>query len=372
MSIDAERERIRHLFATFFAPEDAVRHPLYASLCARTATDDTLIDLLLDVPEAQARPNLIFAALHDLALEDPEGELALHYPTASHFLACGQSADTPARLPLPSPPPFSDAASQLIAWVDQHQGLVASRIAGRSTQTNEIGRNAVLSAGVAQAAQGRDVALVDLGCSAGLNLLVDRYRIERSDGVSLGDPSSPIVIHTETSGRPMPTQSPSLVRRTGIDLNPPDLDDDAAVRWLLACQWPDDLERFERSRLAMGMWRSTRPRPTVVTGDAISTLPAVIAQIPEDLLVVVQHSWVATYMPIEVQRELGVLLRDLIEQRPLAWLSFEHPRMVPGLCHPHTTAPRISGSTTLVVEDRDGARVLAQAHPHGSWVNWEV
>lgn len=373
MTTEQRRQLIREHFAHFFSPDDALRHPFYAALCAQASHDDTLVDLLLDIPEAQARPNLVLAALHDLALEHPEGDLAASYPTAAHFAACSQSADTAPRAPTPSPPSSPDAAGDVTAWVRGNRDLVAARMEGRSTQTNEIGRTGVLSAGLAEACQAQAVALIDLGCSAGLNLLVDRYRIERSDGCVLGDPESDIVVHTEVSGRPMPARTAQISWRAGIDLAPPDLDDETSVRWLLACQWPDDVARFERSRRAMGLWRSMTPRPRVVSGDAVSTLEHVIQEVPDDLLVVVQHSWVATYLSTEDQESLASLLRATMERRPLAWLSFEHPRLVPGLGHQVAPAERIAGASTLVLEDdRLGPRILAQAHPHGTWVDWEA
>jgi hypothetical protein len=371
VTLDEQRDLIRDRYRNFFSPEDAARHPLYASLCTTVEHDDALVDILLDTPQEQARPNLVLAALHDLSLEDPSSELAQHYPTAVHFAACGQTADSDAVDPIPSTLPDPGAAEDILSWIGRNRDLVISRMAGRSTQTNEIGRNAVLAAGVAFAVQGQEVALVDLGCSAGLNLLVDRYRIERSDGHSMGDEQSTIVISSQVSGAPMPSEHAPIAWRAGIDLDPPDLEDDVAVRWLLACQWPDDVARFERSRRAMGLWRSSSDRPPVIAGGAIESIEALIDQIPEELLVVVQHSWVVTYMTTEAQQELAAILRRVMSRRPLAWLSFEHPRLVPGLDHPRPTNGRIPGSTTLVLEDpAQGARVIAQAHPHGTWIRW--
>ena len=372
MTTDELRDRIRGLYAHFLTPADAIRHPLYAGLCERALHDDTFVDLLMETPIEQARPNLVFAALHDVALSDPTSELAIHYPTAANFAACGQSADTPALAPAARLPLHPSAVDEITRWTCDHIDIVSTRMAGRSTQTNEVGRTAVLSAGVAEASQGQPVALIDLGCSAGLNLLVDRYRIVRSDGVTIGPPHSAVTISCDVSGTQMPAQGSPIAWRIGIDIDPPDLDDDQALRWLLACQWPDDLERFERSRRAMAAWRTSSPRPDIVTGDALSLLPDIIAQAPRDLLVVVQHSWVLTYVPVEAQQHLASTLRQVMTERRLAWLSFEHPRLVPGLGHPAVTGTRIPGASTLVLESTPGeARVLAQSHPHGTWVQWE-
>ena len=116
MTLEQRREEIRERYAHFFSPEDALRHPLYAGLCAQASSDDTLVDILLDTPEAQARPNLLLAALHDLALEDPNGELAANYPTAAHFSACSQSRPPlPHSTPVPSVPSPRGSATTVIS-----------------------------------------------------------------------------------------------------------------------------------------------------------------------------------------------------------------------------------------------------------------
>ena len=65
----------------------------------------------------------------------------------------------------------------------------------RQTRTNETGRCAVLYPAIAEAARrvgANAVGLIDVGCSAGLNLNVDRVGITYSNGQSLGDPSSAV------------------------------------------------------------------------------------------------------------------------------------------------------------------------------------
>ena len=372
MTTTSRREQVRGLWRSFLAPEDAARHPLYAALCERAQVDDILVEPLLDIPEAQARPNLLLAALHDLALEEPEGELAVHYPSARHFALCGQSADHPAIAPAPASSPPAGSDEEVVRWLAENREIVGARMDGRSTQTNEVGRTAVLTAGLAAAVGDRPVALIDLGCSAGLNLRADHYRIERSDGITLGDPASTVVVTTRASGSAMPTGMPPIAWRAGVDPAPQNVDDDVAVRWLLACQWPDDLDRFERSRRAMGLWRAATDRPLLVAATAVEGLESLFATLPADLPVVVQHSWVAAYMDPTEQEALAGLLRATMAERDLSWLSFEHPRAVHGLGHPLVPGERIPGSSVLVLENRkDGARVLAQAHPHGTWIDWQ-
>ena len=51
--------------------------------------------------------------------------------------------------------------------------------------------------------------------------------------------------------------------RVGLDLSPVDPYSDDDARWLLACQWPDNPERFGRLRAAIenARGRSRTPAP---------------------------------------------------------------------------------------------------------------
>ena len=89
------------------------------------------------------------------------------------------------------------------------------------------------------------VGLIDVSCSAGLNLNVDRVGITYSNGQSLGDPSSPVQQSSSVVGdRAIPTRAmPQVVARVGVDLDPLDVTD---ARWLRACLWPDQPEWITR------------------------------------------------------------------------------------------------------------------------------
>ncbi|MBV8735314.1 MAG: DUF2332 family protein [Solirubrobacterales bacterium] len=89
---------------------------------------------------------------------------------------------------------------------------------------------------IAEAARGvgtNAVGLIDVGCSAGLNLNVDRVGIKYSNGQSLGDPSSPVQLSASVVGdRPIPTRPmPEVVDRIGIDLDAVDVTDADDTRW---------------------------------------------------------------------------------------------------------------------------------------------
>src|SRR4051795_11821538 len=164
----------------------------------------------------------------------------------------------------------------------------------RQTRTNETARCAVLYPAIAEAAHrvgANAVGLIDVGCSAGLNLNVDRVGITYSNGQSLGDPSSPVQLSSSIVGdRPVPTRAiPEIVARIGIDLDPVDLTDPDDARWLRACLWPDQPERLARLEAEMAL-AATAP-PVLLHGDAVEVLPYAFTRVPADTLPVVTTTW---------------------------------------------------------------------------------
>jgi hypothetical protein len=137
------------------------------------------------------------------------------------------------------------------------------------------------------------------GCSAGLNLNVDRVGITYRNGPSLGDPSSPVRVSSRIAqGRPIPARAiPEVAGRIGLDLDPIDVTDADAARWLRACLPPDEPERT--ARLDAEMTLAKTALPLLLTGDVVELLPDAIARVPADALPVVISTWAMSQFPIE-------------------------------------------------------------------------
>jgi hypothetical protein len=150
----------------------------------------------------------------------------------------------------------------------------------------KAGRYAVRYPAVAEAARrtgATAVGLVDLGWSAGLNLNVDRVGVSYANRGSLGDPSAPLQRSAAVvGGRPVPTRAlPGVVARVGVD--PLEVADADAARWLRAWVWPDEPERA--ARLQAGLALAAAPR-LLLQGDPLGRLADAVAWVPGDALAV--------------------------------------------------------------------------------------
>lgn len=339
-----------------FAEQGRSRTPVSAALRDAVADRPQVAALLLAAPTEQRLPVLLLAAVHRVLLDHPDDPLAAWFPNLA---------------PAPRSPDDPGLGEALERFVDSHRATITELVAMRSTQTNEVGRCGPLL--VALALLGDEVGplgLVDVGTSAGLNLLLDRYsyRFSRDDGetAELGGPSP---VHVEVSVRgdvPLPRALPVLADRRGVDRSPIDPADPDSSRWLTACVWPDQPERFHRLEGALAL--AAADPPTVVAGDAVQLVAQVLQQVAGHP--VVMNSWVLNYFSPAHRRAYVAELDRVGAQRDLSWVLFEEPRLVPEL--PVTTTGRLDRTTLTLVRWRGGRRTcthLASCHPHGFWMH---
>ncbi len=247
--------------------------------------------------------------------------------------------------------------AKLRPWLVEHWGSVRQVAESRSTQTNEPGRCAVLLPILASLPQ--PIALLEVGASAGLCLLPDRYSY-RYDGVQL-DPNngvSSVVLEPKLSGPvPIPQSMLEIVWRAGIDLNPLDVFDESDATWLETLVWPEHSERLARLRAALAIAREDPP--CVVVGDAVDSLASVAAQAPRNATLVVFHSAVLAYLTPEHRERFVAEVKTL----PGHWISNEGEQIVPGIVRPNGAHP----SQLLI--SLDGTAV-AYAGGHGQSLEW--
>ncbi len=126
------------------------------------------------------------------------------------------------------------------------------------------------------------LALIEVGASAELCLLLDRYsydygscRIE-PPFANFGDP--PVFECVASAMTPL-AALPTIKWRCGLDLNPLDINSPADRAWLEDLIWPDQEHRLETLRKPIEIARSDPPH--VRRGDLLDDLPEIIALAPQ-------------------------------------------------------------------------------------------
>jgi hypothetical protein len=242
-------------------------------------------------------------------------------------------------------------------WMRERWDELVPTILARATQTNEAGRCATLLPVLADIPG--PLALLEVGASAGLCLVPDRYgyRYETAAGtVGIGTDAA-VVLPCSLSGAEPPQRRPDVVWRAGIDLNPLDAGDPDDRAWLEALVWPEHEDRRARLTAASAVVADDPPR--IVRGDLVAQLPALAAQAPPDATLVVFHTAVLVYLSTDDRARF----RDEVARAGAVWVSNEAPGVFGDI---DARLPAGVDTRGTFVLSRDGSPV-ALTHPHGRW-----
>lgn len=292
-------------------------------------------------PLADALPLRIAGGIHALHLKDAEPALKGIYE--------GQNG--------------IDDAAIVAAAIHRHEAALLPWLDG-PPQTNEAGRSANFIAAMLWLAEqglpGRFECL-EIGSSAGINLMMDRYSYDLG-GVRVGPDDAVMHFQPEWRGASPPSHDIEIVSAKGCDVAPIDLtDSDQALR-LKAYIWPEHTVRFERMDAAIRA--AGEKRPDVVQMSAADFVEQQLVR-PQDsgTTRVLIHSIVWQYVPADQQARVTAAMEAAgaraTADRPLAWVSVEADRTV----HRHKL-------TVQYWPGGDGGVQLTWSHPHGADIEW--
>jgi hypothetical protein len=334
----ARARTLAEVYRHFGEVDAADRSPLYKHVAVALSGSDEALRAIETVPAQKRNPTVILAALHDLALAGRAPELAAAYASADGDAAAGAAIDT------------------LLRMTDS----VVAIAVRRQVRSNETGHCAVLYPAIAEAARrvgANAIGLIDVGCSAGLNLNVDRVGITYSNGQTLGDPSSAVQQSCSIVGdQPIPTQAmPEVVARVGIDLDPLDVTDPDDARWLRACLWPHQPEQVLEAEIAL----AAMDPPLLMKGESVEVLPDAFARVPTNALPVVTTTWALSRFPLESRLRFLHRLDDAATGRAVAWASVEGVGVAPAI--PTLGDRRASGHSIIGLALFDQSTLRAEA-----------
>ncbi len=294
---------------------------LFADWAGGISDDREVLDLIDSLPLQKRQPNLIFAVSRLLGV------------------------------PL-------DGYSKFRPWLIENWSKVAEQALRRSTQTNEPRRCAALLPALGLIRE--PIALIELGASAGLCLIPDRYSYRFSDRwLHPESGPSPVQIESAYSGPvPFPERMPKVQWRAGADLSPLSVLDREDVRWLETLIWPEQQERLLRVRAAIDLAKKDPPR--IIAANALEGLQSLSSQAPEGLRKVVSTPAVLVYLPYPERMKLV----EAIRATGASWISLDALRVLPEV-DAKLSQPE-PGQFTLSMDGEP----LARVGPHGQFVDW--
>ncbi len=279
-------------------------------------------------------------ALNGLVIEGRDSALAAVYPLS------GQS------------PSDDRLLGAVTGAIQRHQDWLMARI-DSAPQTNEVRRSAVLIAAAHWLRAQYDLPFVlsELGSSAGLNLMFDRYAL-KIGSARFGPEDAALTFGPDWDG-PLPGSMPPVIaERAGTDLAP--LDPEADRSRLLSYIWPDQPDRIARTEVALALARRNRPR--VDKADAADWLQQRLSERRDGHLHMVFHTIARQYFPPRTRARITALLegagRCATPTAPLAHVWMEADET------PDSAALGLRLWPDDVILD------LGRADFHGRWIRW--
>jgi hypothetical protein len=310
--------------------------PLYTRLSEVIASNPGLMRVLNRI-EHTPEPNILLAGVQFIMLRDGGGALGAHYPSLT-------DAETG----------VEGVEALFESFVQAHEEELVEIGRTRYTQTNECRRCAALLPAIWSTGADR-FHLIDVGTSAGLNLLLDRYAYRWGD-VTWGGPS-PVELVTVSRGTAVSPRPIEVSSRTGIDLHPIDPDDEDDRRWLEALIWPEHHERRGRLRAALEV--AAGVRLDLIRGDALDTLAQALDALPPGEAAVVMHSFVLNQLHPDARPRLDKIIEAARDRRPIHRVSME-------------ALDGADAAALLAVDSGDGVVEVGRAQPHGEWLELYV
>lgn len=290
-------------------------------------------------PRGASLPLRLAGALHALVrLKAAPGLIAVYPPNEASDAALERALGDAIR----------DQASFIAEWIES------------PPQTNEVRRSAALIAvgNWLTARYQMPLILSELGASAGLNLMWDRFGLAIG-GARFG-PESPALTLTPDWSGPCPLDArPVIAGRRGVDLSPIDPRDAAGQLKLLSYLWPDQPDRIARTQSAISVASAEVDR-----GDAAQWLETRLSQAHPGKLHLIFHTVAWQYFPAKVKQQAEAAItaagRRASDQAPLAWFAMEADE------NPH------GAGLSLQLWPGGQKTALGRADFHGRWIEWRA
>lgn len=281
---------ISEMFKNFADYECEGSSRLYEFLSRQIAKDDELLELCAFARDGQPVPNLFLGAVHYLLLKGKKHALKEYYASI-----------------VQNPKELEEVFIHFKDFCQIYRNEIISILKSKLVQTNEVRRCAYLYPTfcyVYNKAK-KPLSLIEIGTSAGLQLLWDQYCYSYGNYEVYGNKLSNVHITSEIKGGNTPLlfhESPPVASKVGLDLHISDLGDREDYLWLKSLIWPEHQERLLLFESAASHFNENPVK--LIEGDGVALLLDVAKQVPKDTEICIFHTHVANQISEDLKYEL--------------------------------------------------------------------
>ncbi|MCR9214552.1 MAG: DUF2332 family protein [Proteobacteria bacterium] len=329
----------------------ALGSPFVSRLCALSAErlcfGDPVSDIMLGwqgdaSAVGDSVPLRMMGALHALVRSGDAPELTAVYPPGHEEIS------------------DEELWTAISSALKTHSPFILERLKG-PPQTNEVRRAAATLPLFLEVSRqtGLPLVLSEVGASAGLNLMIDRFHLQLSDK-TWGDPASPVRLQPRWHGASPPNGELNILARAGCDIAPVDPGSQEDRERLVSYIWADQEERLIRTSAALEMAAKSDVRVEAV--DALDWLHHRTSERHEGAAHVIYSTIAWQYLPEDARKKGRDILHSAGEKAtkdaPLAWAMKEGDGASPG------------AGLTLTLWPGGETREVGRADYHGRWIDW--
>ncbi|SDL63570.1 hypothetical protein SAMN05216244_0208 [Sediminibacillus halophilus] len=337
------RDFLSERFQNFSLYECRGSSRLYECLATEIANDDELLRLSEHAREDQPTPNLLLGAVHYLLQRND-------HPLKRFYASLTTVPDKP-----------EEAFYWFKDFCLKNEKEIKQLLIEKLVQTNEVRRCTYLYPIFCHIYRQtkQPLSLIELGSSAGLQLLWDKYAYRYDNGSIVGNANAQLVLTAEMRGGQLPLlikESPPVAKRIGVDLHINHLNDPEDYAWLKALIWPEHHTRRTAFEQAVVQWENEASNLTLMEGNGVDLLEEVAAGIPLDSTICVFHTHVANQIPTSEKKKLKDCIKRISRYRDIFHI---YNNMSDRLLH----IDRVS-------EGKESHETVGRTDGHGSWFEW--
>ncbi|MRG85906.1 DUF2332 domain-containing protein [Salinibacillus xinjiangensis] len=338
------KKHISEKFRNFAIKECKGSSELYETLSISISKDDEILQLASMAREGQPIPNLLFGAVHYLLLKGKNHKLKEYYPSM-----------------VEAPSDVEDSFFYFNDFCQQYSGEIITILKEKSVQTNEVRRCAYLFPAFQFVYDivKKPLALVEIGTSAGLQLLWDQYSYSYGTNQIYGNEESNVHISSKIVGKNrliMKDSIPPVASRIGVDLQTMDVNNQENYLWLNALIWPNHHERRVLFEKAVHYVKNNTL--TLIEGDGVGLLKQLSERISKDYTLCIFHTHVANQMPIEVKTNLLEQVKSIGSDREIF--------------HIYNNIQDSRLHLDYYLNGEESKNVIGETDGHGRWFSWEL